>query len=434
MQEKLSFVHEQSAIMDSFIENTLQQYEEARQNVVSVQEYAAKYGYKATEETTFMPLDRETLEGEAAAQEREEEIIRIAKESKAYKFRTNELPVHDSDSKTNARQNTNEESEHINTTHATKSSNLNLDSNTGTPKLLQIGLSKDTLQQMGFKFKEDKVRTNQEKNHEQDAIPENCADKSISSEGDSPIISILKDTRQGNTGKERMYIEQSEDVNITSDISIMNVPVTNASNTSIEVSRVEISPGLIVKRPSSRKRHINEKSNDKDNAKNNSSSLDRVNMLDNKYGPSTQNIKEIDVPKAIIDDSPIMPTLKTVDVKKFLQDLKQSTKKSVESEVFHKEIVNKYDDCSSRQETTKSTPQKYETEIKGGLCQNETPSPEIPVLKTINLTNYLANKRPEERTNKGHSQDIPSIITSPDLNNIENKTPDLPELATISPR
>jgi hypothetical protein len=139
-----------------------------------------------------------------------------------------------------------------------------------------------------------------------------------------------------------------------------------------------------------------------------------------------------------------MPTLKTVDVKKFLQDLKQSKNKSIESEIFHKESINAYDDCSSRKETTKTTPQKYETEYKGGLYQNETPSPEIPVLKTINLTNYLSNynfssssysnNRSEKRTGESHSQDIPSITTSPDVNNIENKTPDLPELATISPR
>ena len=72
--------------MDAFIENTLQHYEEIRQNVISVQEYASKYGYKATEKTTFMPLTREMLDAEVAAQEREDEIIRIANESKANKF------------------------------------------------------------------------------------------------------------------------------------------------------------------------------------------------------------------------------------------------------------------------------------------------------------------------------------------------------------
>ena len=90
-----------------------------------------------------------------------------------------------------------------------------------------------------------------------------------------------------------MYTVQNEDVN-TTDISIMHVPVPNASNTSIEVSRIEISPGLIVKRPSSRKKQINEKKNDKENAKYNSN-LDTVNMVDSRYGPSAQNIKETDV-------------------------------------------------------------------------------------------------------------------------------------------
>ena len=62
MDEKLKSVHEQSAIMDSFIENSLQTLEATRQDVLKVQEYASNYGYKPSEETIFKELTREDLE------------------------------------------------------------------------------------------------------------------------------------------------------------------------------------------------------------------------------------------------------------------------------------------------------------------------------------------------------------------------------------
>ena len=43
LDEKLKFVHEQSAIMDSFIDNSLQTLEATRQDVLKVQEYGANY-------------------------------------------------------------------------------------------------------------------------------------------------------------------------------------------------------------------------------------------------------------------------------------------------------------------------------------------------------------------------------------------------------
>ena len=94
-----------------------------------------------------------------------------------------------------------------------------------------------------------------------------------SSDNDSPPISILKSANPGgpqvqvNQSKvsEESYMnaDVNEDLTVTSELSsIINnsaratstfsCSVSNSSNMSMEVSRVEISPGLVVRRPSTR--------------------------------------------------------------------------------------------------------------------------------------------------------------------------------------
>ena len=76
LDEKLKFVQENSATMDSFIDNALQSLDEIRQDAVRVQQHATKYGYKIEQENTFKNLDREALEAEAVALQRVEEHMR----------------------------------------------------------------------------------------------------------------------------------------------------------------------------------------------------------------------------------------------------------------------------------------------------------------------------------------------------------------------
>ena len=55
-----------------------------------------------------MPLTREILDAEVEAQEREDEIIRIANESKANKFSPNKMYTNEYDLRANATQISNE--------------------------------------------------------------------------------------------------------------------------------------------------------------------------------------------------------------------------------------------------------------------------------------------------------------------------------------
>ena len=218
---------EQYETMDSFIDHALQNFEDIRQDVVKVQEYAAKYGYQLSEDKTFKPLDRDVLEAEAVAQERAEEIIRIRKISKSTLSNNDNVITHNyNEEKLGTPSKMDEAALKSNDTNSQVAVTSQGNAQSDTPKLIEIGLSKDTLKQIGFTFKEaatSSKSTRKLKGHQ--TRPENAVEEvenemlvnldelskvnggpkkrqaagsqigkpeSISSDGDSPPISILK--------------------------------------------------------------------------------------------------------------------------------------------------------------------------------------------------------------------------------------------------
>ena len=490
LDEKLSFVHEHSSTMDSFIDHTLQELEEFRKDVVNVQEYAAKYGYKAGENAIFKPFVKEALQAEAIAQEKVEEIIRLRNESNVIHHGTNTaLVTREGESEVRRMSNSEDNCEpRPNNTLLKESTSLqDMNPQTDTPKLIQIGLSKDTLKQMGFTFKETTDKRSKDANDRNIKIPQTSANayedklgvnnarptmpptnanKSILSDEDAPIFSILKSTKgtvdqprntfqiddksidDWNSNRNLCLAETTgDDITITSDISIMHAPITNSYNTSIEVSRVEISPGLIVKRPSSRKNQITremdetEKNRTKDNE-------NKPEILPSSPDKLTHNDMDKNKPNVSSDESPVMPSLKTVDVKKFFEKQKESYLKESAIATETRNALN--EDCT---EDNHIDLQKVDENLHSippniGINSNpyidmskETASPEMPILKTVNLTKYLSNFNSSDncRNNeagKGDNascQDILKAINT-NISNQENKTPDMPQLATISPR
>ena len=145
LDDKLKFVHEQSMIMSSFIDESLQALEETRLDVLKVQEFASKYGYKPTEETTFTELTREALEANTKLSFNSDPLQPVC----------GEVSKNTCDSRLDSEHNIMPEPEKSNNPMFCNDSRVGhvQEVQPGTPKLLEIGLSKTTLKQFGYKFK-----------------------------------------------------------------------------------------------------------------------------------------------------------------------------------------------------------------------------------------------------------------------------------------
>ena len=452
LDEKLKFVHEQSAIMDSFIDNSLQTIEATRQDVLKVQEYAANYGYKPTEEAKFQELTREDLELKAQVNEISSQMLQNCTTTDPTQSTTgNEFSDNENikygDGKTIAQET---DASHPSITSNDQKNNYNIpDVQPGTPKLLEIGLSKTTLRQFGYTFKDDGDHQRKEKG------PQNRMHNPINEEKSVPIspedspISILKNTQadkskvQNNTyaGEETNFTDEPS---ITSDISILHANIPNVSNTTMELSRIEISPGLVVKRPSSKTKQKSVKESveglqQKDSQEENKGAVDASPNLVNPATPVKHAREESrNAINESTNESPVMPTLQTIDVKKFLNDLKGSERPTsldktskVSEDMPDKLLV----------EDNKSILPKIvcDTQKTAISNQDNTASPELPVLKTIDLGKYLSNynsgqhlAKSKESFKQFGQDNTPEM--SMNASNVENKTPDFPELTSLTPR
>ena len=491
LDDKLKYVNDHSETMDSFIDQCLQTFEENRKEVMKIQEYAAQYGYEVREESKPKSLDRDTLCAEVEALEKSNEMTlneSIMKEPNDI----SKTPLH---SHSGSMPNTDlkEASIHKRLLNGHLNTSEVLIPQTDTPKLLQIGLSKDTLKQMGFTFKEDAGRlkesmmTTSTKPNASQVKPnvqstsgkvagklsakmkedEKCKSHESSqavkvneanclSNNDSPLMSILKSTRitdnpqneSCNYQKHSEYREESQcsvtdltvdDSNIATNVSVCQGPTRNVPNTSIDISRVEISPGLIVKRPSSKRRCDKLKY---DNASFPDDNKITCIPIDSESGDeilAPDQLEEMNS-NVNVDESPRMPSLKTIDVQKFLKDLNDA--KQVNNEVCADPIVAEHhsENSVSKNEVNSLSQTVESEELTKIPSPPEPDTPEMPVLKTINLAKYLSNCnsmpsiRDKSNDMEDSSQDTNVKIKAIDIENSENKTPEIPELATISPR
>ena len=442
MDEKLKFAHEQSAIMDSFIENSLQTLEATRQDVIKVQEYASNYGYKPSEETIFKELTREDLERIIVENTTSSEENKNSADGDPDLSYTHGCPENSKDSD----ETTVNASEHLDTAKHTNHTKDNIitEVQPGTPKLLEIGLSKTTLKQLGYTFKEDKEPQSKKIAPNNSNILINEEPRKIISPEDSPI-SILKNTKTNNSQVQNISYAREYDTNydtsITSDISILHAPAPNLSNTTIEMSHIEISPGLVVKRPSSKTKPKCSKESDEDLNKE---------FIGNRYQdainstvlvhPSTPLNKVINknscAPNVDCNDSPVMPTLQTMDIQKLLKDLKEKPADSNDSDKsYNKNPVTPLPDKTNECELPNI--ESNSTQVSN---KPESLTPELPALKTIDLNKYLSSYKSShgsvsksKESIKSYERDNTPEITM-NASNLENRTPDFPELTSLSPR
>ena len=487
LDDKLKYVNDHSETMDSFIDQCLQTFEENRKEVVKIQEYAAQYGYEVREESKPKSLDRDTLCAEVDALEKSKEMNlneSVMKEPND----VSKTPLH-SHSVSMPHTDLKEASIHKRLLNGHLNTSEVLIPQTDTPKLLQIGLSKDTLKQMGFTFKEDAGRlkesmmtTSTKPNASQVKLKVQSTsgkvvrkfsaktkenEKGTGHEGsqamkmkvnettclpndDSPLMSILKSTRitdnpqneSCNYREEPKYSVTDltvDDSNIADDISLYQAPIRNVPNTSIDISRVEISPGLIVKRPSSKRRcdklkYDNASCPDDNKMVNipiDAESEDKI-LAHDQLEEMNSNVN--------VDESPQMPSLKTIDVQKFLKDLNDA--KQVNNEMGADQIVALHhsENSFSKNEVNSLSQTVESEELTKIPAPTEPDTPEMPVLKTVNLAKFLSNCnsmtsiRDESNDTEDFSQNTNVRIKSIDIENSENKTPEIPEFATISPR
>jgi len=351
LDHKLKFIQEQNATIDSVINQCLHTYEDNRNAVMKVQEYAAQYGYAASEESKLKCLDRETLSAELDLLERSQGNESAIEEPNII----SEVHLNEESVDTmNLEQNevTNSRRLKISQVHATDSTHPKAD----TPKLLQIGLSKHTLKNMGFTFKDDVRKSD-------DSITIDVKHRDLESK--CHMINSINST--------------VEDTSITTDISLIRAPVPNIANTSNEMSRVEISPGLIVKRPSSKKRYEKieyDKAACDDNIAKSQIPLEADNSFNGQPLPTHHTLDNVKS-SASVEESPQMPMLKTIDIRKYFATTESNIASQQESKIGENEI--QLDDCKENFLKAKDSPAR------------DADTPEMPVLKTVNLAKYMQN-------------------------------------------
>ena len=460
LDEKLKFVHEQSAIMDSFIDNSLQTIEATRQDVLKVQEYAANYGYKPTEEAKFQELTREDLELNAQMNETSSQILQ---NSTTTDLSQSTIGIEVSDNYENTKlcngktiaQET--DVSHPSITSNDKKNNCNIpDVQPGTPKLLEIGLSKTTLRQFGYTFKDDGDHQRKEKSQQNRTHNQINVEKSVPISPEDSPISILKNTQsdkskvQNNTyaGEETNFTDEPS---LTSDISILHANIPNVSNTTMELSRIEISPGLVVKRPSSKTKQKSVKESieglQQKDYQENKGAVDaspilvnpESSILVNSCTPVKHASEESrNAKNESVNESPVMPTLETIDVKKLLNDLKGK-----EGQTSIDQTSKFSEDTPDKQlvQDSKSILPKIvcDTHNTGISDQDNTASPDLPVLQTIDLGKYLSkynSSQPSAKSKESFKQFGQDNTPEMNMNasNVENKTPDFPELTSLTPR
>ena len=294
-----------------------------------------------------------------------------------------------------------------------EASKVTLDS----PNILHIpGISKQTLQNFGYTLGKDKNVQDQAKSNkidknegvdratanqtEKENIINSLADSEGDSQSPSPPISILKK-------KLKM----------------------NAS--SFDHSQVEISPGLFVKRPSSRSKNECKSEVLKpvlDADKLQSSVLTNLNDVDiyKKQSPVAISKK---VPEFRANDcvSPELPKLRTIDLAKIIEDNKNIKANCAypytnSEEAITPEIPNfqsEYGKILSAKKTYQEKSQKSVPVIEAS--HEEIEEPELPDLKTVNLAKLLLNDPNKNVSSNTTNSTNAEDVTTPEMPNFQSE-------------
>lgn len=293
-----STVSQHSSSMDDFLKNTLEIIAAKEEDVKKVEQYAAQYGYVAATNRPQLDLDNLVSTPAKTPPASEKSPQKVQEE---------------------------------------------------TPDILNFGLSKKTLSNMGFKFKKD------DEEEETDNIEQqrDQVKKSQEESDDSPEpLSILKKPPQKH-----------------------NISIPG------NVSTIEISPGLFVRRPSTKKRQ--------------EAKPEQV-CTTTKKTPTKPNSKSKSP-----EGTPVLPALKTIDVGKYLKNMHNAQHAGAE-------IHNK----KEKEVVLKKKPQ-----------QDIMSSPEMPHLQTVDVAKFLLSSQKK--------QHVVETVTDWDG---DVETPEMPDLPTVDPK
>ena len=257
-----------------------------------------------------------------------------------------------------------------------------------SPNLLQAGISKKTLKSLGYNVKVDKEEIVEEKTETESENDESLLE-------DSPIFSILKK------------------------------PKSNPNASIVNHSRVEISPGLFVKRPSSKTKKVEQEvTNFEIPSLGNKKSLyektdelsPQIPILNDQEanlvlsGKKKNPRKTVEEKKSFnLDDSPEMPSLKTMNLTKVLRvkNVEEDKEETPELPVMKSEEgqlllsmkkVQKENILSPDTSPTLPVLNDFQASLMLSGKKSKTPlkknepifdSPEAPNLKTVNLAKLL---------------------------------------------
>ncbi len=277
VNESYEVIDTQTNNLEVFLRNFHSGIREVEEELRSTEEYAAKFGYKIPERTWFSfdnipaKVTDEENDGEDAAK---------------------------------------------NVSNAVDGAKP-LPQSGSPPSLLEIGLSKDTLKSMRYKLK----------GETSDDADESC-NKRASYQSSSSSQDMIVSSPECQPEVPRV-VANVRDEAVDSDtsplpMSILKQPQMKKTDMSFNQSRVEISPGLFVKRPSSK-----------------SKKAQADQFLEPPPPPPMANHKSpLKTPtnsnKPISEESPDLPQLRTMDISKYLQQSKK-----VASAVKPKPVVNK---------------------------------------------------------------------------------------------
>ena len=297
----------------------------------------------------------------------------------------------------------------------TPTSHLKKKSIVESPNLLELGLvSKSTLKHLGYKIKDQEESEMEKETYTEAKSMKETTEVPISTKPHQ-VESVIEDS----------FIDDSPICSILKKPPSKKNEKLNAPNE----SRVEISPGLFVKRPSSKTKpppvEINQ-------------SLSPPpppilkSLTKNQTNPKNEQQETEDKIPIIIKktepESPQLPSLKTINLQSLMINDKTSSKSNTlikkdkdsdtpEMPTFHTEEARKLSSKKSNVKTVKDQDKE----------NNEKVSPQLPQLNTYEAQVFLSSKKPS----RSRKEDPGSPIIPENSIEIED-SPQMPSLQTVN--
>ena len=282
-----------------------------------------------------------------------------------------------------------------------------------SPNILHIpGISKQTLQNFGYTLGKDKNVQVQVKSNKTDE--NECVDRVVNQSEQENIISLAD--------AEGDCLSPSPPISILKKKLQMNASL-------FDHSQVEISPGLFVKRPSSRTKNECKTEVPKpvlDTDKLHSPVLPNLNNVDvyKKQSPVaiSKNVSEFRVNDCV---SPELPKLKTIDLAKIIEDnknIKANCANINSEEAITPEIPNFQSEYGKILSAKKIYPEKSQKNVPViEASHEEIEEPELPDLKTVNLAKLLSNDPNENVPSYSTKSANAEYVTTPEMPNFQSE-------------